>query len=269
VVLPPLSFSAGFVSRFPSLPLSFSNSLPPCRVLSLSSPSLALPFFSRSLLLLSLSSPCLAHGHIQTKVSSKLSPETTEQLEYLDSNSKRAATVRDADESHSTQHPTGADRAFIADAAARTLRVPKPVACPCVSSVASPSHREPARSRPPLLLCRHRRPTAAVTLPPLPPPPDAVSRSSVVPPRTLRPSCLEPAAMQQRTAPTRKRRPRLRRRRPQHAAPRHPGSSHGRRLRKCGPLCCVYLRTPVEQSSRDRNAPGQVREACVIKDNAP
>ena len=39
-----------------------------------------------------------AHGHIQTKIRNKLSPETTEKLVYVYSNSKMAATVRDADE---------------------------------------------------------------------------------------------------------------------------------------------------------------------------
>ena len=39
-----------------------------------------------------------AHGHIQTKIRSKLSPETTEKIVYVYSNSKMAATVRDADE---------------------------------------------------------------------------------------------------------------------------------------------------------------------------
>ena len=39
-----------------------------------------------------------AHGHIQTMISNKLSPETTEKLVYVYSNSKMAATVRDADE---------------------------------------------------------------------------------------------------------------------------------------------------------------------------
>ena len=36
------------------------------------------------------------HGHIQTKVSNKLSPETTEKLVHLYSNSKMAAAVHNA-----------------------------------------------------------------------------------------------------------------------------------------------------------------------------
>ena len=40
----------------------------------------------------------MSHGHIQTKIRNKLSPETTEKLVYVYSNSKMAATVRDADE---------------------------------------------------------------------------------------------------------------------------------------------------------------------------
>ena len=39
-----------------------------------------------------------AHGHIQTKIRNKLSPETNENLVYVYSNSKMAAAVRDADE---------------------------------------------------------------------------------------------------------------------------------------------------------------------------
>ena len=39
-----------------------------------------------------------AHGHIHTKICNKLGPETTEKLVYVYSNSKMAATVRDADE---------------------------------------------------------------------------------------------------------------------------------------------------------------------------
>jgi hypothetical protein len=39
-----------------------------------------------------------AHGHIQTKISNKLSPATTEKLVYVYSSRKMAATVRDADE---------------------------------------------------------------------------------------------------------------------------------------------------------------------------
>ena len=39
-----------------------------------------------------------AHRHIQTKISNKLSPETTEKLDYVYSNSKMAGTVSNADE---------------------------------------------------------------------------------------------------------------------------------------------------------------------------
>ena len=39
-----------------------------------------------------------SHGHIHTKICNKLGPETTEKLVYVYSNSKMAATVRDADE---------------------------------------------------------------------------------------------------------------------------------------------------------------------------
>ena len=39
-----------------------------------------------------------AHGHIQTKISNKLSPKTTEKFVYVYSNSKIAAIVRNADE---------------------------------------------------------------------------------------------------------------------------------------------------------------------------
>ena len=39
-----------------------------------------------------------AHGHIHAKFCNKLGPETTEKLVYVYSNSKMAATVRDADE---------------------------------------------------------------------------------------------------------------------------------------------------------------------------
>ena len=39
-----------------------------------------------------------AHGHIQTKIHNKLSPETTEKLVYVYLNSKMAAAVCDADE---------------------------------------------------------------------------------------------------------------------------------------------------------------------------
>ena len=39
-----------------------------------------------------------AHGHIHTKICNKLGPETTEKLVYVYSNSKMAATVRNADE---------------------------------------------------------------------------------------------------------------------------------------------------------------------------
>ena len=38
------------------------------------------------------------HGHIHTKICNKLGPETTVKLVYVYSNSKMAATVRDADE---------------------------------------------------------------------------------------------------------------------------------------------------------------------------
>ena len=38
------------------------------------------------------------HGHIQTKIRNKLSPETIEKLVYVYSNSTVAVTVRDADE---------------------------------------------------------------------------------------------------------------------------------------------------------------------------
>ena len=38
-----------------------------------------------------------AHRHIHTKICNKLSPDTTEKLVYVYSNSKLAATVRDAD----------------------------------------------------------------------------------------------------------------------------------------------------------------------------
>ena len=41
---------------------------------------------------------CSAHGHIQTKIRNKLSPETTEKLVYVYSKSKMVAAVRDADE---------------------------------------------------------------------------------------------------------------------------------------------------------------------------
>ena len=40
----------------------------------------------------------MSHGHIQTKIRNKLSPETTEGLVYVYSNSKVEATVSDADE---------------------------------------------------------------------------------------------------------------------------------------------------------------------------
>ena len=39
-----------------------------------------------------------AQGHIHMKICNKLGPETTEKLVYVYSNSKMAATVRDADE---------------------------------------------------------------------------------------------------------------------------------------------------------------------------
>ena len=47
---------------------------------------------------ISVSSCCSAHGQIQTNILNKLSPETTEKLVYVYSNSKMAAAVSNADE---------------------------------------------------------------------------------------------------------------------------------------------------------------------------